>query len=99
MLRRFFISFPLALLVVGLAYQTASSQMLSYSSCQNVSPAFEGWERNDDGSFNMMFGYMNRNWEEELNIPIGPDNNISPGQPDQDDPGQHPGQDEQPFGN
>ena len=65
--------------LVGLAYQTASTQMLSYSRGQNVSPAFEGWEKNDDGSFNMMFGYMNRNWEEEVDVPVGPDNNISPG--------------------
>ena len=76
----------LPLAIVGLAYQTASSQMLSYNSGQNVSPAFEGWEKNDDGSFNMMFGYMNRNWEEELNIPVGPDNNISPGPADQGQP-------------
>ena len=72
--------------MVGLAYQTASTQMLSYSSGQNVSPAFEGWEQNADGSFNMMFGYMNRNWEEEPVVPIGPDNNLSPGPPDQGQP-------------
>ena len=60
--------------------------MLSYSRGQNVSPAFEGWEKNDDGSFNMMFGYMNRNWEEEVDVPVGPDNNISPGVPDQGQP-------------
>src|SRR6187200_994772 len=72
--------------MVGLAYQTASTQMLSYSRGQNVSPAFEGWEKNDDGSFNMMFGYMNRNWEEEVDVPIGTDNNLSPGVPDQGQP-------------
>ena len=72
--------------MVLFAYQTASTQMLSYSSGQNASPAFEGWEKNDDGSFNMMFGYMNRNWEEELNVPIGPENCISPGPCDQGQP-------------
>ena len=36
-----------SVLIAGLAYQTASSQMLSYASGQNVSPAFEGWEKND----------------------------------------------------
>ena len=76
----------LAALLVGLAYQTASSQMLTYSRGQNVSPGFEGWEKNPDGSFNMMFGYMNRNWEEEVDVPVGPDNNISPGVPDQGQP-------------
>jgi len=51
-----------------------------------VSPAFEGWEKNPDGSFNLLFGYMNRNWEEEINVPVGPDNNIGPGLPDQGQP-------------
>jgi hypothetical protein len=58
----------------------------TYSRGQNASPAFEGWERNEDGSFNFVFGYMNRNWEEELNVPIGPDNNIEPGGPDRGQP-------------
>ena len=71
------------MLMVALSSQTASTQMLSYSRGQNVSPAFEGWEKNADGSFNMMFGYMNRNWEEEVDVPVGADNNISPGAPDQ----------------
>jgi plastocyanin len=75
---------PVAIAV--LAGQTASTQSLSYSRGQNVSPAFEGWEKNDDGSFNMIFGYMNRNWEEEPDVPIGADNNISPGPADQGQP-------------
>jgi hypothetical protein len=58
----------------------------TYSSGQPVWPAFEGWEKNDDGSFNLLFGYMNDNWEEELNVPVGPDNNIQPGGPDQGQP-------------
>ena len=58
----------------------------SYSSGQPVWPAFEGWERNDDGSFSLLFGYMNDNWEEEPYVPIGPDNNIQPGGPDQGQP-------------
>jgi len=78
--------FAFSVLMVGLAAQTASTQMLSYSRGQNVSPAFEGWEKNADGSFNMLFGYMNRNWEEEPDVPVGPDNNISPGLPDQGQP-------------
>jgi hypothetical protein len=72
--------------MVGLAVQTASTQMLTYARGQNVSPAFEGWETNPDGSFNMVFGYMNRNWEEEVDVPIGPENNIAPGIPDQGQP-------------
>ena len=58
----------------------------TYSSGQPVWPAFEGWEKNDDGSFNLVFGYMNDNWEEQPYVPIGPDNNIQPGGPDQGQP-------------
>jgi hypothetical protein len=53
---------------------------------QDVVPVYEGWEQNQDGSFNILFGYFNRNWEEELDAPIGPDNNIEPGGPDQSQP-------------
>ena len=80
------VRYSLFVIFLGLAYQTASTQMLSYSSGQNVSPAFEGWEKNDDGSFNMVFGYMNRNWEEEPDVAIGPENNLSPGPADQGQP-------------
>ena len=41
---------------------------------QTVSPAFEGWWPNDDGSFTLFMGYMNSNWQQEFDIPIGPDN-------------------------
>ncbi len=49
-------------------------------------PSFDGWLRNADGSFTMVFGYMNRNYEEELAIPAGPDNQVSPGLADQRQP-------------
>ena len=58
----------------------------SYTSGQPVWPAFEGWEKNADGSFNLVFGYMNDNWDEQLVVPIGPDNNVQPGGPDQGQP-------------
>ena len=51
-----------------------------------MSPAYEGWMPNEDGSFTMYFGYMNSNWLEEFDIPIGPDNAIEPGGPDQGQP-------------
>jgi hypothetical protein len=34
----------------------------------------------------MLFGYMNENWEQELEIPVGSDNSFSPGPPDQGQP-------------
>src|SRR5258708_4105938 len=53
---------------------------------QNVVPVYEGWESNADGSLNLVFGYFNRNWDEEIDIPVGPDNNIEPSGPDQAQP-------------
>ena len=58
----------------------------SYSSGQPVWPAFEGWDKNDDGSANLVFGYMNDNWQEEFDVPIGPENNVEPGGPDRGQP-------------
>src|SRR5688500_10336581 len=51
---------------------------LTYASGQSVVPIFHGFEENPDGTFTMHFGYLNRNWQEELDIPVGPDNNITP---------------------
>jgi len=72
------------LLTVVLLPALATAQ--SYNSGQPVWPAFEGWEKNSDGSFNLVFGYMNDNWSEEIDVPIGPDNAISPGPADQGQP-------------
>ena len=43
---------------------------------------YEGWEQDADGSKWFVFGYMNRNWVEEIDLPPGPDNTITPGGPD-----------------
>ncbi len=53
---------------------------------QNVYPAFEGWYQNDDGSYTLLIGYYNRNKKQTLDIPIGPENRIEPGGPDQGQP-------------
>ncbi|HUR33163.1 MAG TPA: hypothetical protein VM032_05165 [Vicinamibacterales bacterium] len=60
----------------------AGAQSLSYNSGQNIAPGYEGWEEDADGSKYFLFGYMNRNWEEELDVPVGPANNFSPGNAD-----------------
>jgi len=57
-----------------------------YATGQNVVPVFEGWEHNPDGSFTMVFGYMNRNYEEEVDVPVGPDNGFEPRTPDEGQP-------------
>ena len=53
---------------------------------QTIAPVYEGWESNADGSFNLVFGYLNRNWEEEFHLPIGPANSIEPNGSDQGQP-------------
>ena len=59
---------------------------LSYTSGRPVWPAYEGWMQNEDGTRDFLFGYMNENWQEEINVPIGPDNLIEPGGPDAGQP-------------
>lgn len=49
---------------------------------QNIAPVYEGFWRHDDGSIDLWFGYYNRNWEERLDVPVGPDNHMDPGGPD-----------------
>ena len=73
-----------ALLAAGLGL--SAQTRFTYSRGQSVSPAFEGWWQNEDGTYSLFFGYMNSNWEEELDVPIGPDNNIEPGGPDRGQP-------------
>jgi hypothetical protein len=58
----------------------------TYSSGQALTPSYEGWMPNPDGTFTMYFGYMNSNWEQEFDIPVGPANSIEPGGPDQGQP-------------
>ena len=44
-----------------------------FTSGQDVVPYFEGWIHNPDGTFDLVFGYFNRNWQQELAIPAGPE--------------------------
>jgi hypothetical protein len=53
---------------------------------QGVTPAFEGWYQNADGSYTLLVGYFNRNLKETLDIPVGPNNRVEPGGPDQGQP-------------
>jgi len=73
-------------IAASLTARQDSSAQQSFATGQNIAPAYEGWERNPDGSFTLVFGYMNRNWEEEIDVPIGPDNSIEPGGPDHGQP-------------
>lgn len=72
--------------VAGLASAAGAQTRFTYSRGQSVSPAYEGWWQNEDGTYTMFFGYMNSNWVQELDVPIGPDNSIEPGGPDRGQP-------------
>src|SRR5205809_6583589 len=48
---------------------------------QSVTPAYQGWYRNADGSLSLLVGYFNRSLRREVDIPIGPANHIDPGRP------------------
>jgi hypothetical protein len=79
---------------VNLQAQTAGSppklptelSNVRFNSGQSVVPYFEGWIRNPDGTFDLVFGYFNRNWEQELAIPAGPQNTVELGGPDSGQP-------------
>ena len=73
-------------IALAFALLAPANAQVRYASGQNVVPVFEGWERNADGSFNMVFGYMNRNYEEAIDLPVGADNTLEPGVPDQGQP-------------
>ena len=79
-----------ALFVIGSACAQSQPQtyipQTKFSRGQDVVPSFDGWMRNADGTFTMVFGYMNRNYEEELAIPVGADNKLEPGPMDQGQP-------------
>ena len=74
-----------AVLLVYLA-STGVNAQVRYARGQDVGPIYEGWEQNPDGTYTMHFGYLNRNSEEELDIPIGPDNKFDMGNGDQGQP-------------
>jgi len=78
----------LVLLFAGIALPAREQLPVSTLSAsgQSVSPVFEGWYPNGDGTFSLSFGYYNRNAEEVIEIPIGPNNFIAPGAQNQGQP-------------
>lgn len=73
---------------VALAVAVASpaTAQTTFLKGQSVQPVYEGYERNPDGSFDMVFGYFNRNYQEEPHIAVGPDNFFEPGPQDRGQP-------------
>ncbi len=74
---------PLLFVVLGL--QSAFAQ-LSYRSGAEIEPGYEGWRANEDGTYSLIFGYMNENWEEQPDIEVGDSNFFSPGDQDRGQP-------------
>ena len=52
----------------------------------SITGAFEGWFYNPDGSRSFLVGYYNRNSQQTVDVPIGPNNRIEPGGPDMGQP-------------
>ena len=52
----------------------------------SVTASMEGWFDNPDGTKTFIVGYLNRNAKTEVDVPIGPNNNIEPGGPDYGQP-------------
>ncbi|WP_339866307.1 hypothetical protein [Pseudohongiella nitratireducens] len=73
-------------IVLGAAFIAAPVSAQTYIKGQHIEPAYEGYERNADGSFSFLFGYHNENWEDELDIPVGENNFFSPGDEDRGQP-------------
>ena len=83
------LAFVVASVLMNGAPRAATSQVplapISTSG-RSVTPVFEGWYVNPDGTFSISFGYFNRNTEEIVEIPIGPNNLIEPGDNNQGQP-------------
>ena len=87
-LRRFGSVLALAI-VLGASSEAlgqADPQNYLFNSGQTIQPFFEGWAHNPDGSFEMHFGYLNRNYVEEQHVPIGANNRFELGGADQGQP-------------
>jgi len=77
--------------IVPAAAQTFKDQLppevrVQRSSGDSVQPVFDGWQRFPDGTISMWFGYYNRNLQEEVDVPIGPDNSFNAGGADRGQP-------------
>jgi hypothetical protein len=76
-----------AVCVAALASAGAAAQnRLVHTTGQTVTPAFEGWFKNPDGSYSLVFGYYNRNKGLEVDVPVGPNNKLAPGSLDRGQP-------------
>jgi len=66
---------PLGLMAQG----NPDPYSFKFNNGQGVQPIFEGWSHNADGSFEMWYGYYNKNFQEVIVVPVGNDNKILTG--------------------
>ncbi len=77
------------LMVLPVAPASAQPDNANYrfNSGQPVQPIYEGWQRSRaDGTISMFFGYINRNYSQDLALPVGGQNSFSPGPADRGQP-------------
>jgi len=58
----------------GVATDNLPDETFVRAAGQNIQPFYEGWQRFPDGHIAMWFGYLNRNYQEQVDVPIGADN-------------------------
>ncbi len=75
---------PVVLTLLALPSQTDAQQIIK-PDLKTISPVFDGWLRNPDGTFTLFFGYFNRN-PDETPIVVGPDNSVAPAPEDRGQP-------------
>lgn len=78
------------IVILGGALTSAQGQLLPSTPKKafgaSISPAYDGWYDNADGTHTFLIGYYNRNWVDEVDVPIGPNNRFEPGEPDRGQP-------------
>lgn len=62
------------LMLVAMTPWAVAQERRMVLSGEILSPAFEGWWPNEDGSYKLFFGYMNSNWKQQFDIPVGAKN-------------------------
>lgn len=72
--------------VFATAQESRADAPIPHVMGQSVSPSFEGWYPNPDGTHSLLFGYFNRNYEEKVDIPVGLNNQFTPGPADRGQP-------------
>lgn len=76
----------LLFVLIGWTAVGLAQSHLQHRSGKGVVPIYDGYELNPDGTLTLWFGYLNRNSEEELDVPVGPENAFDGPQPDRGQP-------------